>query len=106
MLVTVDKRGGVNLPATLRKDLGLIPGAYLELTIQEGGAIILRPVSIYPAIRLSPEGLSKLDEARKSGTGGLPDWIQDEYRTGRPGGLLSCYDMPCPLLTQKTSNVT
>jgi len=31
MLITVDKRGSINLPASLRRQLGLVAGACLEL---------------------------------------------------------------------------
>jgi len=53
MLVTIDKRGSINLPASLRKDLGVGPGTHLELTVDAGGAIVLFPVEIYHTVRLS-----------------------------------------------------
>jgi AbrB family looped-hinge helix DNA binding protein len=61
MLITVDKRGSINLLKTLRKELGIESGAYLNLEVEEGGAIVLHPVSVYPAIRLGKEGLAKLE---------------------------------------------
>ncbi len=78
MLITIDKRGSINLPAVLRKQLMLNTGSYLQLTVDEGGAIILQPVSIFPTIRLNDQGLEKLREARESGTGKLPNWIIED----------------------------
>jgi AbrB family looped-hinge helix DNA binding protein len=78
MLITVDKRGSINIPKTLRKELGIESGSYLTLEVEEGGAIVLQPVSVYPLIRLSKRGLTKLVEARKSGKGKLPDWMAKE----------------------------
>ena len=78
MLITIDKRGSINLPAVLRKQLMLNAGSYLQLTVEEGGAIMLQPVSIFPTIRLNDQGLEKLREARESGTGKLPNWIIED----------------------------
>jgi len=78
MLVTVDKRGSVSLPAALRKELKLHPGSYLDLTVQPGGAIMLNPVAVYPTVQLSEEGLEKLAEARQSGSTEMPDWLRAE----------------------------
>jgi AbrB family looped-hinge helix DNA binding protein len=78
MLITVDKRGSINIPKTLRKELGIESGSYLTLEVEEGGAIVLQPVSVYPLVRLSKKGLTKLVEARKSGKGKLPDWMAKE----------------------------
>lgn len=78
MLVTVDKRGSVSLPAALRKELKLHPGSYLDLTVQPGGMIQLNPVAVYPTVQLSEEGLDKLAEARQSGATDLPDWLRVE----------------------------
>ncbi|MEW6417112.1 MAG: AbrB/MazE/SpoVT family DNA-binding domain-containing protein [Nitrospirota bacterium] len=78
MLITVDKRGSINIPKALRKELGIESGSYLNLEVEEGGAIVLQPVSVYPSIRLSKKGLSKLVEARKSGKGTLPEWMVRE----------------------------
>ncbi len=83
MLVTIDKRGSINLPASVRKDLGFCPGTHLELTIDSGGAIMLFPVEIYRTIKLSQSGLTKLDEARRSGMTPLPDWFQSEIDHAR-----------------------
>ena len=80
MLVTVDKRGSITLPTALRKELGLDAGAHLDLTVDAGGGILLRPVSVYPSVRLSERGLGKLQEARRSGSATLPDWVRDEMR--------------------------
>jgi len=78
MLVTVDRRGSVSLPATIRKGLGLSQGTYLDLTVEEGGTLLLKPVAVYPALHLSPNGLSRLAEARSGETGQLPDWLRKE----------------------------
>lgn len=78
MLVAVDKRGSINLPVSLRKELGLASGTYLDVQVQEGGVLVLHPVAVYPTVRLSAEGLAKLQEARESGTGELPDWLREE----------------------------
>lgn len=80
MLITVDKRGSINLPKTLRKELGIESGSYLNLKIEEGGAILLQPVSVYPSIRLSKKGIAKIEEARKSGTGKMPEWMLREIK--------------------------
>lgn len=63
MLITINKRGSINLPAILQKELGLNAGAYLDLSVEEGGAIKLHPVSIFPSIRLNDQGLEKLRKA-------------------------------------------
>jgi AbrB family looped-hinge helix DNA binding protein len=81
MLITIDKRGSINLPKTLRKELGIESGSYLDLKVDEGGAIVLHPVSIYPSIRLSTKGLTKLEQARKSGKGKLPEWMIKEMKS-------------------------
>lgn len=83
MLITIDKRGSINLPAVLRKELGISPGSYLELTVEEGGVIILHPVSIFPSLRLNDQGLEKLREARESGTGKLPQWVVEDMKSAR-----------------------
>ena len=83
MLIAIDKRGSINLPTVLRKDLGLESGSYLNLTIEKGGTIVLHPVSIYPNIHLSKGGLAKLREARKSGRGKLPDWILKDMKNAQ-----------------------
>ena len=83
MLITIDKRGSINLPAILRKELGLNAGAYLDLSVEEGGAIKLHPVSIFPSIRLNDQGLEKLREARESGTGKFPKWAIEDMKHAR-----------------------
>jgi len=78
MLVTIDKRGSISLPASIRKDFGIKPGTHLELTVEPGGAIYLYPVEFYRTIKLNDSGLLKLKEARDSETGKLPDWFEKE----------------------------
>ena len=78
MLVVIDKRGSINLPIALRRQLGLDSETYLDVQVQEGGALVLHPVVVYPTVRLSVEGLAKLQEARESGTGASPDWLREE----------------------------
>lgn len=83
MLITIDKRGSINLPAALRKELGLQPGVYLDLTVENGGAILLHPVSIFPSVRLNEQGIEKLKEARKSDTGKFYGWILEDMKNAR-----------------------
>jgi len=83
MLITIDKRGSINIPAILRKELGLNAGSYLDLSVEEGGAIKLHPVSIFPSIRLNNQGLEKLRQARESGTGKLPKWVMEDMKHAR-----------------------
>jgi AbrB family looped-hinge helix DNA binding protein len=78
MLITIDKRGSINLPASIRKELGLQPGSTLDLSILAGGGVALTPVAVYPTVRLSTEGIAKLQEGRQSGTGEMPDWMRQE----------------------------
>ncbi len=78
MLVTIDKRGSISLPASIRKDFGIKPGTHLELSVEAGGAIYLYPVEFYRTIKLNDSGLLKLKEARDSETGKLPDWFEKE----------------------------
>ena len=80
MLVTIDKRGSISLPASIRKDLGIKPGTHLELSVEAGGAIHLYPVEFYRTIKLNDSGLSKLKEARDSEPGKLPAWFEEERR--------------------------
>ena len=80
MLITIDKRGSINLPTSIRKELGLESGAYMDLQVAEGGVVILQPVEIFKAIRVSRQGLDKLDEARQSGTGEMPVWLAEEIK--------------------------
>jgi AbrB family looped-hinge helix DNA binding protein len=83
MLLTIDKRGSINLPSTIRKELGLETGSYLEMEVSKGGSISLIPVSIYPSLRLNERGLAKLKAARKSGTGKIPNWLTKEIKNVR-----------------------
>ncbi|MFO7726923.1 MAG: AbrB/MazE/SpoVT family DNA-binding domain-containing protein [Desulfonatronovibrio sp.] len=83
MLVTIDKRGSISLPASLRKDMGIGPGSHLELAIEPGGAITLYPVEIYRTIKLSDEGLSKLQAARESEKSAFPEWFEQEMGYAR-----------------------
>jgi AbrB family looped-hinge helix DNA binding protein len=77
MLVSIDKRGSVGIPQSVRKALDLEPGSNLELQVEDGGAIILRPVAVFGAVKLSDAGLRKLVEARESGTAELPAWMRE-----------------------------
>lgn len=78
MIVTIDKRGSISLPASIRKDLGIKPGTHLELSVEADGAIYLYPVEFYRTIKLNDSGLLKLKEARDSETGKLPVWFEEE----------------------------
>ena len=78
MLVTIDKRGSISLPASIRKDLGIKPGTHLELSVEAGGTIYLYPLEFYRRIKLNDFGLLKLKEARNSETSKLPDWFEEE----------------------------
>lgn len=80
MLVTVDKRGSINLPASLRKDLGIEPGSHLEVSVEEGGAIYLYPIEFFRKIRLNPSGMEKLKEARDAEWCKFPEWFEKERR--------------------------
>ena len=83
MIIAIDKRGSINLPASLRKALGIKIGDHLDLSVVEGGAIVLQPVIIYPTVQLSERGLAKLKEARGSGAGVMPAWFAEEVRDAR-----------------------
>jgi AbrB family looped-hinge helix DNA binding protein len=78
MLVTLDKRGSISLPASVRKDLGFQPGTHLELTVAPGGAITLFPIEIYRSIKLSDAGVLKIKEARESEPATFPEWFDEE----------------------------
>ena len=78
MLVSIDKRGSVSLPAAVRKNLNLYPGSFLDLTVLDGGGLALSPVAVYPTVRLSDSGLAKLTEARQGGVEQMPDWLREE----------------------------
>ncbi len=83
MLVAIDKRGSINLPASVRKELGFSSGTYLELSVAPGGAITLYPVEIYRSIKLGESGLDKLTEARKATNKAFPDWFAEEISDAR-----------------------
>ncbi len=78
MLVTIDKRGSISLPVSIRKELGFRPGIHLELTVAPGGAITLFPVEIYRSIKLSDAGISKIKKARESEPTPFPEWFDKE----------------------------
>jgi AbrB family looped-hinge helix DNA binding protein len=78
MLIVIDKRGSINLPASIRKELGLANGAYLDIQVVEGGAVVLQPVEIFRTVRLAEQGLTKLKEARQSGATDMPTWLSEE----------------------------
>ena len=40
--------------------------------------LTIYPVEIYRKIRLNEKGISKLEEARQSGTKNLPDWFKKD----------------------------
>jgi AbrB family looped-hinge helix DNA binding protein len=83
MIIAIDKRGSINLPASLRKELGLKNGDHLNLSVEEGGVIVLQPVVIYPTVQLSEQGLKKLKEARESGIGEMPPWFDKEMEDAK-----------------------
>ncbi len=83
MIIAIDKRGSVNLPASLRKELGLKNGDHMDLSVQEGGVIVLQPVVIYPTVQLSEQGLEKLNEARESGVREMPSWFEKEIENAK-----------------------
>jgi AbrB family looped-hinge helix DNA binding protein len=78
MLITVDKRGSINLPSSLRRQFGLVAGSGLDLSVADGGAFIRQPVGVYPAVHLNEQGLAKLKEARESDAAAMPAWLTDE----------------------------
>jgi len=80
MLIAIDKRGSINLPAAIRKELGLKNGAYLDLSVAEGGDVVLQPVEIFRSVRLAKQGLDKLNEARQSGKAEMPAWLTEEMK--------------------------
>ncbi len=84
MLIAIDKRGSINLPAAIRKELGLANGDYLDIRVIEGGAVVLQPVEIFRTVRLAEQGLAKLNEARQSGTARMPTWLVEEMRNAEP----------------------
>jgi AbrB family looped-hinge helix DNA binding protein len=80
MLIAIDKRGSINLPAAIRKKMKLESGCYLDMEVMEGGTIVLNPVAVYPTVQLNEEGLKKLQEARKSGKAVMPEWLKKEIK--------------------------
>jgi AbrB family looped-hinge helix DNA binding protein len=83
MLITIDKRGSISLPVSIRKELGFLPGTHLELTVKPGGAIVLHPIEIYRTIKLNNTGLLKLDDGRKSDISTFPEWFLKELTDAR-----------------------
>ena len=83
MLVAIDKRGSVNLPSVIRKEMGLDTGTHLNLEVLDGGAIVLTPVAIYPTIKLNEQGLEKLTQARKSGAVKMPARLAKQIKNAR-----------------------
>ena len=83
MLVTIDKRGSINLPSTIRKEMGLDTGSHLDVEVLEGGSIVLTPVAIYPTVKLNEKGLKKLAEARKGGTVKMPVLLARKIKNAR-----------------------
>ena len=83
MLITIVKRGSINLPVAVRKELNLDKGAYLDLTVMKGGTLVLNPVAVYPTVQLSESGLKKIGEARKSGKGKIPNWLAKEVKRAK-----------------------
>jgi AbrB family looped-hinge helix DNA binding protein len=83
MLVTIDKRGSINLPSAIRKETGLDIGTHLDIEVLEGGSIVLTPVAIYPAVKLNEKGLKKLTEARKSGAVKMPALLAKKIKNAR-----------------------
>jgi AbrB family looped-hinge helix DNA binding protein len=84
MLLTIDKRGSINIPLAVRRELGLDPGSNLDLTIDEGGRITLHPVVIYRTMRISKQGQAKIKAARASGSGELPEWLCRDMQNADP----------------------
>jgi AbrB family looped-hinge helix DNA binding protein len=85
MLITIDKRGSINLPLAIRKELSLEQGTCLDLSVEDGGKITLHPVAIYRTVRLGERGLAKLKEARQSGRGELPKWVRKDMQDAETG---------------------
>lgn len=83
MLVAIDKYGSITLPVSLRKELRLDQESYLELSVEDGRFIMLEPVTIQRNIRLNDRGLAKLEEARKSGTGEVPEWLIGDMKNAK-----------------------
>ena len=84
MLIAIDKRGSINLPTSIRKELGLANGAYLDVQVVEGGAVVMQPVEIFRTVRLAKQGLTKLKEARQSGATDMPARLSEEMNNAEP----------------------
>ena len=80
LIIAIDNRGSINHPASLLKELGLKNGDHLNISVEEGGIIVLRPMVIYPTVQLSEQGLAKLKEARERGVGVWPSWFSKEIK--------------------------
>ena len=80
MLIAIDRYGSITLPASVRKEFGLEKESYLELSVDDGGFIVLHPVTVHRAVRLNDKGLTMIEEARKSGTGEFPEWLIEDMR--------------------------
>ena len=78
MLVTLDKRGSISLPISIRKELGAEPGTPFEIVLEPGGNIALYPVEIYRKVRVNAAGAHKLEQARSSEAASLPDWFEQD----------------------------
>ncbi len=83
MLIAIDEYGSITLPALLRRALGLERESYLELEFDDNGTIVLYPVSVHRTVRLNQHGIAKIEEARKSGTGVFPEWLNEEIRNAK-----------------------
>ncbi|MEK6528551.1 MAG: hypothetical protein AABZ36_06705 [Nitrospirota bacterium] len=83
MLIAIDKRGSINLPVSLRSEMKLESGSYLNLEVLGGGTIVLSPVAVYPTVQLNEQGLKKLQEARKSGKTEMPEWLKKEIKRAK-----------------------
>jgi len=75
MIIAIDRYGSITLPALIRKELGLEEESYLELSVGNDGIIMLCPIAVHRTVQLNDKGLAKLEDARKSGTGELPEWL-------------------------------
>jgi AbrB family looped-hinge helix DNA binding protein len=65
MIISINSRGTLTLPAEFRKKLALKEGDHLEITIDKG-KIVITPVAIVPKIFiLSEKGRNKEKEADK-----------------------------------------
>lgn len=63
MVIALQSRHTLTIPAELRRALGLEAGAHLDATI-ENGRLVLTPVEIIPKVlRLSAAGEAKEEEA-------------------------------------------